>query len=390
MQPFTDVTVLDLSQAVAGPLCTQFLGALGARVVKVEPPEGDLTRGMFSGSVFPAVNLGDKESICVDLRSETGRTVVADLAADADVIVENFRPGVLAEYGLDYETVSETNESVVYCSITGFGQDGPYSDYPAYDPIVQAMSGLMSTIGYEDRPPVRIGASVIDYGTGMNAAFLVASALRQRRRTGEGVHVDTSLFDVAIEWMGYWITYYSKTGEIPSRAGGALSGSAPNDLYRVDGGELVYVSAPTDKQFHRLCTALDLEHLRSDERFADREARWDHREALRTVLEEQFAEYSPRELSAVLVEHGVPAGPLRDVGEVVDDDPHVDAREMIERVTESGDDVRTAALPFRIDGDRPDAGDEAPALGADSRNLLASVGYDAEEIDRIVDDGVIR
>lgn len=390
VQPFTDTTVLDLSQAVAGPICTQFLGALGARVVKVEPPEGDLTRGLFSGSVFPSVNLGGKESICVDLRSETGREVVAELADGADVIVENFRPGVLEQYGLDYESVSETNESVVYCSITGFGQEGPYKDYPAYDPIVQAMSGLMSTIGYQDRPPVRIGASVIDYGTGMNAAFLVASALQHRQQTGESVHIDTSLFDVAIEWMGYWITYYSKTGETPTREGGALSGSAPNDIYRVGDEELVYVSAPTDKQFHSLCAAIDREYLCDDERFDSRDARWEHREALRTLLEERFAEYSPQELSTLLVDHGVPAGPLRDIGEIVDGDPHVEAREMTEQLHSEGEDVKTAALPFRIDGARPAAGGEAPGLGQDSQKLLAALGYDDDEIDQFVDEGVIR
>ena len=190
MQPFRDVAVLDLTQSIAGPACTQRLATLGADVVKVEPPDGDPFRDLVDGSMFATFNLDRKRSLAVDLKRDAGREIVQDLARRADVVVESFRPGVTERFGLDYESVSEDNPGVVYTSITGFGQDGPYADYPAYDPVIQAMSGLMSVIGYPDRPPVRIGASVIDCATGANAAFLTSAALHEAERTGEGDHLD--------------------------------------------------------------------------------------------------------------------------------------------------------------------------------------------------------
>ncbi|MDX1748332.1 MAG: CoA transferase, partial [Halobacteriales archaeon] len=219
MQPLADVDVLDLTQSIAGPVCTQMLATMGADVVKVEPPGGDAFRGVVDGAMFASYNLDGKRSLSVDLKTDDGRDIVTALAERADVVVESFRPGVLAKFDLDYEAVAASNEDVVYCSITGFGQEGPYSQYPAYDPVVQAMSGLMSVIGYPDRQPVRIGASVTDCGTGANAAFMVMSALMERfRHDSGGTHIDISLFDTALSWMAYWIANYTATGEIPQRA----------------------------------------------------------------------------------------------------------------------------------------------------------------------------
>jgi crotonobetainyl-CoA:carnitine CoA-transferase CaiB-like acyl-CoA transferase len=358
-------------------------------VIKVEPPGGDLTRDLFSGSVFPAVNLGEKEDICIDLRQEEGKEIVKAIAEEADAIVENFRPGVLEQYDLEYDSVTEENPDVVYCSITGFGQNGPYQDYPAYDPIVQAMSGLMDTIGFPDRPPARIGASVIDYGTGMNAAYLISAGLQERNQTGEGVHIDVSMFDVAIAWMGYWLTYYSKTGKTPTRAGGALSDSAPNDLYSTGDNDFVYVSAPTDTQFERLCEAIGKPNLPEQEKFETREDRWDNREELKNILEEAFSEYDAQGLSSHLIEYGVPAGPLQDIGDIVDNDSHAAARDMIKQIKQDGETVETAALPFRVDNDRLSAGDGPPQLGENSHALLREFGYSDEEIDRLSDEDVV-
>lgn len=390
MQPFEEVDVLDLTQSVAGPVCTQMLAVLGANVVKVEPPSGDAFRDLLGGAMFAAFNHGPKRSLGVDLKSEAGAETVRDLAERADVVVESFRPGVLERFDLDYESISATNEEVVYCSLTGFGQDGPYEDYPAYDPVVQAMSGLMSIIGYPDRPPARIGASVIDCATGANAAFMVAAALREADRSGSGEHIDIALFDVAVSWMSYWIADYSATGEVPTRAGSGFNGIAPNDIYYAAEDEPLYICAVDDRLYVRLCRAIDREDLLADERFDDNDARWEHREVLRTSLEETFGEYDRDELVDLLAEAGVPAGPLNDVSELVEDD-HLTERDLLTRARNltADDEVAVSRLPLRTTDWVPDPDDRPPEAGEHTRAVLRELGYDDEEIVALREDGAV-
>jgi crotonobetainyl-CoA:carnitine CoA-transferase CaiB-like acyl-CoA transferase len=391
MQPFTDIEVLDLTQSIAGPVCTSMLSSLGAHVVKVEPPNGDAFREQLEGSMFAFANQGEKESIAVDFKTDEGQEIAADLAERADVVVESFRPGVLEKFDLDYESVRETNEDVIYCSISGFGQGGPYRDWPAYDPVVQAVSGLMSTIGYPDRPPVRIGASTIDCGTGANAAFMVASALFQRGQTGEGEHIDIALFDVALSWTGYWITYYESTGKTPTRAGAGLHGFAPNDIYEGSDDEQFYVSAFSDALYERVCSALGREDLADDERFVTQDKRWENRHELDEILDDAFAEYEREEIVERLAEAGVPTGPVRTIDEVADDE-HVHDRDMISetRNVELEDDSVTARLPLRTsDGPVADVS-EPPELGEHAREVLAGLGYDETEIEAILDSGAVN
>jgi crotonobetainyl-CoA:carnitine CoA-transferase CaiB-like acyl-CoA transferase len=179
MRPLEDLTVIDMTQSVAGPVCTQLLAEMGANVIKIEPPRGDNFRQLMNGCMFTPFNHG-KKSICIDMKMEEGHEVIEKLASHADVFVESFRPGVLKKYDLEYESLSANNEDVIYCSLSGFGRHGPYQSYPGYDPCIQAMSGLMATTGFPDRPPIRIRASVIDCGTGANAAFAILAAVRNR------------------------------------------------------------------------------------------------------------------------------------------------------------------------------------------------------------------
>jgi crotonobetainyl-CoA:carnitine CoA-transferase CaiB-like acyl-CoA transferase len=386
MQPFEDVDVLDLTQSIAGPVATQFLGSLGANVVKVEPPGGDAFRDLLGGAMFASVNISGKRSVCLDLKTDEGQRAARELAAEADVVIESFRPGVLEQFELDYEAVSEINEDVVYVSVTGFGQDGPYSEWPAYDPVIQAMSGLMSTIGYPDRPPVRIGASVIDWGTGTTAAFLAASALHEREVNGEGEHIDVNLFEVTVAWMGYWIAHYTGTGETPERAGQGFAGIAPNEIFHAADDEPFYVCAVNNRLYERLCTAIDREDLVEDDRYETNEDRWEHRETLVEELEAEFGEYDRHEICERLADAGVPVGPLRTIDELTEDDPHVAARELLTDSYNLHRDtpVRTASLPFRTASGRPELEDRPPERGEHTEAVLEELGYDDATIDRML------
>lgn len=389
MQPFEEVDVLDLTQSIAGPIATQFLGTLGANVVKVEPPGGDAFRDLLDGAMFASVNLGEKRSVCLDFATEEGRDAAHELASKADVVVESFRPGVVDKFELDYESVAAENPDVVYCSLSGFGEDGPHREWPAYDPVIQAMSGLMSTIGYADRPPVRIGASVIDYGTGTTAAMLIASALYQRAESGDGEFIDVNLFEVAVSWMGYWIAHYTGTGEVVEPSGQGFAGLAPNEIFHAAEEEPFYLSVVNNRLYERLCTALDREDLLTDERFVENDDRWEHREALREELRTEFQTYDRDTLTSLLAEAGVPTGPLQTVDELVENDPHVAAREMLTESHNVRTDtpVKTANPPFETSSGRPSLGDRPPKQGEHTREVLAELGYDDDQIERMIEAG---
>ncbi len=389
MKPFEGIDVLDLTQSIAGPVSTQFLASLGANVVKVEPPGGDTFRSLLDGDMFASVNLAGKRSVCLDFKTDEGREAAAQLAAEADVVVESFRPGVVERFGLDYDSVSEDNENVVYLSLTGFGQEGPYSEWPAYDPVLQAMSSLMSTIGYEDRPPVRIGASVVDWGTGTTAAFTLASALMNREVTGEGTYIDVNLYEVATAWMGYWIAHYSRTGNVATRSGQGFAGLAPNEVFHAADEEPFYMAVVNDRLYERLCHAIDRPELADDDRFDTNGDRWENRAVLKEELQATFETYDREELCELLATSGVPAGPLRTVDEVVEEDPHAAARGLLVdsyNVLEEAP-VTTVGPPFTTSDGRPDLGDRPPRQGEHTRAVLSELGYDDDQIERMIEAG---
>jgi len=448
MRPLDGIDVLDFSQSIGGPVCTQALASLGASVIKVEPPGGDAFRPILDGSIFATVNRG-KRAVSLDLSTDEGRAIAADLAADADVLVESFRPGVMGGFGLDYASVAAENPDVVYCSISGFGQDGPHAEYPAYEPVAQAMSGLMEITGDRDGDPTRVGTSVVDYTTGFVSALHVVTGLLDREvgggpadgaafapadgerpagiaagsgpdggsqggsgtddgdRDGDGrsgadpdpdpdppgggVHIDISLFDVATAWMGYWAAHYTGTGDAPQRSGNGLYGFAPYGVFRAGDGEPFYLATASGELYRRLCRAIDREDLIEDDRFATRAGRWEHREALRAELESAFEAYSSREIADLLAGAGIPAGPLQDVREIVDEDPHVAHRELLTETHNRHSDAvcRAVRLPLRFGEGPPPELSPPPELGADSRAVLRERGHDDDEIDRLVADGVV-
>ncbi|MFC6837936.1 CaiB/BaiF CoA transferase family protein [Halomarina ordinaria] len=391
MKPLDDLTVVDFTQSVAGPVCTQLLAEMGATVLKVEPPTGDNFRNLMDGNIFAPFNHG-KQSLCVDIKTDAGHEIVGQLATEADVVVESFRPGVLEKFDLDYESVAERNEDVIYCSLSGFGRSGPYQSYPGYDPCIQAISGLMAITGYADRPPARIRASLIDCGTGANAAFAILAAVRGRDRGGDGTHIDISLFDVAVSWMSYWVTNYDQTGALPERAGGKGIGSAPNGVFPTGDG-YIYVATLSEAMYERLCSVLDRPDLLEDERFETIEDRIEHREPLRDELIREFEAFASTELEVELLDAGIPSGAVRTVADLVEDNEHVDARSMLVDTynPEVDEEVVTAALPFRFSTGIHGGGYSSPPpkKGEHTDDILTALSYSEREIERLHETGAV-
>lgn len=331
------IRVIDLTQVMAGPFCTMLLADLGADVIKVEPPGGgDTTRhswgsgpGGGDGPAFFALNR-NKRSVCVDLRTPRGRDEFRRLAKDADVVVENYRPGVTAKLGIDYESVRAYNPSVVYASLSGFGQDGPYADRPGYDLIAQAMAGLMSVTGEPGGAPVKCGLPVTDLGAGLFAAYGILAALLHRQRTGEGQYLETSLYDAAVAMSAWEATEYWSTGQVPRPLGSAHRMSAPYQALRTADG-YVTVGANNQRLWTRLCAALGRDDLVDDPRFATNPDRMRNLSALVAELERTLAARTTAEWVETLLAAGVPAGPVRTYDQVLAD-PHTLARGLVRTV----------------------------------------------------------
>ena len=368
MRPLDGLRVVELARILAGPWCGQALADLGAEVIKVESPEGDDTRrwgppfverdGDRSAAYFHATNRG-KASVVIDFRTPEGQARVRELLAEADVVVENFKVGGLANYGLDYDSLKADFPALIYCSITGFGQDGPYAGRAGYDYIIQGMSGLMSVTGPPGGQPHRVGVAVVDVFSGMYAATSILAALHQRHRTGEGQRIDVALMDVGVAVMANQAMNYLATGTPPARTGNLHPNLAPYQVYGCADGFAI-VATGNDAQFARLCDLLGLEGLAADPRFATNAARVEGIEALNAELVPAIARLSKAELLAGCEARGVPAGPINDMAEVFAD-PQVIARGLrIER-----DGVPGVRFPVRFSGGESVSDAPAPKLGQD-------------------------
>jgi formyl-CoA transferase len=354
--------VLDLTQVMAGPFCTMLLADLGADVIKIEnPPAGDQTRRSWGYVVhgedsraFLALNR-NKRSVCLDLKEPDDLAAFLRLVESADIVVENFRPGVTKRLGVDYETLAARNPRLIYASVSGFGQTGPYAERPGYDLIAQAMSGVMSITGTPDGTPVKCGLPVGDLGAGMFCALGIVSAVHARQRTGEGQYVETSLFEAALAMSVWESTEYWATGNVPQPLGSANRMSAPYQALRTKDGYLT-LGANNERLWQRLCAALELIGLLTDPRFVTNTDRMANRDELAAELESRLATATTDEWVALLLDAGVPAGPIRDYQYVLDEDPHVRARGMVQeiehpvegRVRVLGSPVRMSRTPVRI------------------------------------------
>ncbi|MBB3809684.1 CaiB/BaiF CoA transferase family protein [Pseudochelatococcus contaminans] len=374
--PLAGLKVIELARILAGPWIGQTLADLGADVIKVESPQGDDTRRWGppfitvddeqSAAYFHACNRG-KRSITADFASEEGQSLVRRLVRDADVLIENFKVGGLAKYGLDYDSLREINPRLIYCSVTGFGQNGPYAKRAGYDFMIQGMGGIMDLTGEMDGPPEKIGVAFVDIFTGVYGVVAIQAALWQRERTGLGQHVDMALFDCITGVLANQAMNYLASGIAPKRLGNAHPNIAPYQTFSVVDGFII-LAVGNDGQFQRLLQVLGLNALASDPRFASNASRVSNRDALATLLGEAIAQWPRDKLLSALEAEGVPAGPINTVADVFAD-PQIKARGM--QIAPQG--VPGVRTPITLSGASLTLDKRSPRLGEHTAEILAEL-----------------
>ena len=393
--PLEGVVVVDLTQNVAGPFCTQILGDMGAEVLKVERPgRGDDARawappfwGEESAS-FMAMNR-NKKSLALDLKREGGLEVLRRLVARADVFVQSLRAGVIEELGLGFARARALNPRVVYCSVTAYGARGPLADLPGYDPLMQAYGGLMSVNGHPGQEPARVGTSIVDMGTGMWAALGIVAALRQRDATGRAVEVTTALFETALMWVSYHAMGYLASGEVPQPQGSGTAMIAPYQAFpTVDGYAMI--AAGSDALFARLAAALGAPALAVDPRFADNPSRVRHRRELVDALSARTRALKAADLLERLRAAGVPCAPILTVDAVLAEPQTRASGVLVSAPHPRLPDYRSIGLPLLWDGTRPEVRRVPPLLGEHSADILTWLGYTLDDVRALRARGVIE
>lgn len=394
--PLSHLKVLDLSRILAAPWAGQLLADLGAEVIKVERPgAGDDTRSWgppflkdadgkdtAEAGYYLAVNRG-KRSIAVSLDHPDGQRIVRELAADADIVLENFKAGTLKRYGLDADSLRAINPRLIYCSVTGFGQTGPRRDQPAYDFLIQAMGGLMSVTGERDgRPgggPQKVGVPIVDLMTGMYTAVAVLAAVARRDQTGQGETIDIGMLDVQVATLANQAMNYLVSGKVPGRNGNAHPNIQPQDVFRCSDGDVILVVG-NDGQFARLCDVLGKSKWAADERFATNAQRVRNIDTLRVLLDEAFSEMTRADLIAALDKVVVPCGPINTVPEVFED-PQVKARGMLMHMPHpSGREVPQVANPIKFSEAPIRYALPPPLLDQHGAEILRELGYDDQGV----------
>lgn len=400
--PLTGVRVLDLSRVLAGPWCTQILGDLGAEVIKVEQPgQGDDTRrwgppflddGSNDAAYYLCANR-NKRSVAIDLADPQGTALIRRFAETADIVVENFRVGGLAKYGLDYASVKAIRPDVIYCSITGFGQTGPMRNTGGYDFLIQGMSGLMSVTGLPDGEPgggpMKVGLPVCDLQTGLYATVSILAALNHRNRTGEGQHIDLALLDTQVSLLANQASNWMNGGMVPRRLGNQHPNTVPyQDFACADGNILVAIG--NDRQFRQFMAMIGLGALADDPRFAASGGRSVNRDALLGVMRPVIAQWKAAELIAAMQAAGLPGGKVNEIPEVLEH-PQIEARGLVHEMERSdGTPVKVLGFPARLSATPATYRTAPPRSGEDTRAVLTGVlGLDAAEIERLMAAGVI-
>ena len=374
--PLEGVKVIELARILAGPWAGQTLSDLGAEVVKVESIEGDDTRRWgppfvkngedISASYFHSCNRG-KKSICVDFKTKEGQDIIKKLVLKADILIENFKVDGLRKYGLDFDSLIKINPKLIYCSITGFGQTGPYAHRAGYDYIIQGMSGLMSITGEPSRQPQKMGVAVTDILTGLYSVTAILSAIIQRDKSGKGQHIDMALLDVATAVTANQGMNFLTTGKVPHRIGNGHQNLAPYQVFDCKDGHII-IATGNDAQYQRLCAILNLEEIAMNELFLTNADRLRNRTLLIEKLSCQTIKFLKKDLLEACEKQGIPAGPINDLSEVFDD-PQVVYRGLSKEI----DNIPTILSPFRFSDSEMKISKTSPKLGENTNEILSSI-----------------
>ncbi len=396
MGPLEDVRVLELGQLIAGPFCGQYLADFGADVVKIEPPgRGDPMRQWGStdhqgNTVWWPVIARNKKSLTLDLRTDEGQDIVRRLAAEVDIVVENFRPGTMERWGLGWEALSAINPRLIMVRITGFGQDGPYASRAGYASVCEAMGGMRYIAGYPDRQPVRMGISIGDTLAGMHGAMGAMMALHERERSGRGQMVDSAIYESVMTVMESLVPEYEVAGRIRGRSGSRLDGIAPSNAYPCADGRDVIIGANQDTVFGRLCEVMGQPGLADDPRYIDHQSRGRHQDELDATIADWTQAHDADVVVELLGKAGVPAGHVYRAPEMLAD-PHIQARESIIRI----DDPAIGEMPMqntfpRLSRSPGGVQHTGPKLGQHTHEVLQDwAGMDKTAIDGLTERGVI-
>ena len=393
--PLAGYTVIELCSTIAGPACARLLADFGAEVIKIEPADGDPVRNMGSHdgnvSLYATSILRNKQSVSINLRTPQGQSLVRQLIAQADIVVENFRPGTLERLGLDYASLSKDNPGLVMVRISGYGQTGPYKDRPGYGVTCEAIAGVRHMTGDPDRPPARVALAVTDEHTAVFAAFGALMAILQRQKTGKGQIVDSTLYESAFSMMEPHVPAYDRLKIIPKRVGSNLPSTAPNSLYPTKEGSFVLIAANNDVIFKRLAQAMDQPELSTDERYATQRARAARVKEVNKIVEDWAAHYSAAEIETRLIAAEVPVSKVFTIEDIFHD-PHFKQREMLVQVPhpEFGELTLMGVVPKLSDtpGKVRHAGHK---VGQDTTEVLQKkLGLNADELNELLKQGVIH
>lgn len=392
-EPLAGIRVLDFTRAMAGPFATMLLGDLGSDVIKVEPPTGDETRNWAPphlngvSSYFLSANR-NKRSICLDLKNSLSGNAIRALALKSDVVVENFRPGTAEKLGIDYSTLKEINPKIIYCSISGYGQDGPYREKPGFDLTVLASSGLMSITGEEGGQPVKFGVPVTDITSGLFAVISILSALHHLDRTGKGQYIDLSMMDANMLTLTHQATSYFATQKDPVPLGSAHASIAPYQVYETADGH-ISIAVGSEKLWRKFCPAIGLEDMAEDPKLSDNSLRVRNRSYLNSLIMPRISSFSTEEALKLMETSGIPASKVNKISDL-ESDPQVKLRKMLTEIDHPGyGRIRSLGTPFKSSETPGTIRKAPPLLGEHTEEILSQCGFGEVDIKHLISEGAV-